>query len=267
MLAGPNCNCLICRLEADLITELGTDCSQTLYLRLAASCLVLSGFPTTLQLIRHLHRPEAGHPSPTSDEILRELLGLPSDPDLLQFWHSTILLAFIPTIHRTSSHIGTTFPSLTRDDIAQHLIATLLESLYSSELRSRQSHLAFTVARRVRRLGFRWAIHESRTALRKEAVGPPLTAPVPAAFDRSGSALLLCEFLDSCERRGWLSSSERHMLMQCKIEGISCQELSRQNGHSPVALQHRIQRLIDRLRRLTRTPTANIPRQLELFLK
>lgn len=265
MLAGPNCNCLICRLEADLIAELAADRSAVLYPKLAASSLVLSRFPTTLQLIQHLHRPDAEHQIPTSDEILRELLQSPSDPTLQQLWHSTLLLAFIPTIHRTTSHIATSFPSLSRDDIAQHLLGVLLELLHSSELQSRPSHFAFTTARRIRRLAFRWAIHESRIASLEEADGLPTTSPLLTAFDHSHSALLLREFLDSCERRGWLSSAERHLLLQFKIEGISCQELSLQNGHSPVALRHRIQRLIGRLRRLSRTPSVDIPQQLELF--
>lgn len=267
MLAGPNCNCLICRLEGDLLADLAADHNATLYTKLATSSFVLSGFPTTLQLIQHLHRPGGDHQSPTSDEILSELLRPPSDLTLQQFWHSTLLLAFIPTIHRTTSHIGMRFPSLSRDDIGQHVLGVLLEFLHSSELQSRQSHLAFTIARRIRRLAFRWAIRESRIGLLEEAKSPPPIPEALATFDRSHSAFLLRDFLDSCERKGWLSSTERRMLIQFKIEGISCRELSQRNGHSPVALQHRIQRLIDRLRRLSSAATANTPQQLELFPK
>lgn len=268
MIAGPNCNCLICRLETNLTAELGEDGNGEKHRQLVASSPVLSGFPTPLQLIQHLHRPEVPHQGPSSDEILLELLRPRTNLFLQQFWHSVLLLVFIPTIHRTTSHLSASFPSLARDDIAQHLITVLLEFLYSNELQSRQSHLAFTVARRIRRAAFRWAIHESRIAAAEEPDGPPTASPeLEASKDHSHSEVLLREFLDNCERRGWLTSIERRILTQSKIEGVSCQELSRRNGHSPVALQHRIQRLIDRLRRLTRKPPNDIPQQLELFPK
>ena len=41
------------------------------------------------------------------------------------------------------------------------------------------------------------------------------------------------------------TSTERRILTESKIEGLSCRELSQRNGHSAVAIQHRIQRLID----------------------
>jgi hypothetical protein len=267
MLAGSNCNCLICQLEANLVAEFAADRNAASYSKLAARRLVLSRFPTAIQLIQRLHNPKAEYQPPTSDQILRELLPPPADSALHQFWQSMLLLAFIPTIHRTTSQISNTFSCLTRDDVSQQLLGLLLEFICSSELQSRQSHLAFTIARKIRRLAFRWAIRESRIEFPEEANGHPIISPPQEPFDHSQPALLLLEFLDSCERRGWLSTTERRLLMQFKIEGISCQELSRRNGHSPIALQHRIQRLIDRLRRLSRTPAAGIAQQLELFRK
>jgi len=268
VIAGTNCNCFICRLETRLTAELDADGNGEKYSQLVASRLVLSGFPTPLELIQHLHRPEIDHQYSSSDHILLELVRPGLNPVLQQFRHSMLLLVFIPTIHRTTSQLSASFPSLARDDIAQHLIMVLLEFLGSRELQSRQSHFAFTIARRIRRAAFRWAIHESRIAAAEEPDGAPTTPPeLEASKDHSHSEALLREFLDNCERRGWLTSIERRILTQSKIEGVSCQELSRRNGHSPVALQHRIKRLIDRLRRLTRKPPNDIPQQLELFPK
>jgi DNA-directed RNA polymerase specialized sigma24 family protein len=268
MIAARNCKCLICRLEANLIAELAADGNSEKYRQLAASSPALSGFPTSFELIQHLHRPQAEDQHSSSDDILLELLRPGIDPFLRHLWHCTLLLAFIPTIHRTTSRLSASFPSLARDDIAQHLITVLLEFLHSRELRSRQSHLAFTIARKMRRAAFRWAIRESRLALAVEPGGSP-TAPfdTEAPKDHFHSVILLRQFLDSCERRGWLSPAERQLLTESKIEGVSCQELSRRNGQSPIAIQHRIQRLIDRLRRLAQKPPNNIPQQLELFPK
>jgi len=268
MIAGPKCHCLVCRLETSLIAELRADGNTERYRQLVASSTVLSGFPTPLRLIQHLHRPRGDHPYPSSDQILLELLRPPTNPFLQQFWHALVLLVFIPTMHRTMNQLSASFPSLARDDIAQHLTTILLEFLPSNELHSRQSHLAFTVARRLRRAAFRWAIHECRFAAVEDLAGLPTTPPDPeVSEDQSHSGVLLREFFDNCERKGWLTSTDRRILTQSKIEGVSCRELSRRHGHSSIAVQHRIQRLVDRLRRLTRKPPDDIPQQLELFPK
>jgi DNA-directed RNA polymerase specialized sigma24 family protein len=268
MIAAPNCNCLICRLETSLIAELSAEGNSAQYRKLVDSSLVLSGFPTPVQLVQHLHRPEAEDQHSSSDDILLELLRPGVDPLLRQLWHCLLLLVFIPTIHRTTSQLNAIFPSLARDDIAQHLITVLLEFVRSRELQSRRSHLAFTIARRIRRAAFRWAIHESRIAAVEERDGPPTVPPsLDVSGDPSHAAVLLRQFLDDCERKGWLTSTERQILTESKIEGLSCRELSQRNGYSAVAIQHRIHRLIDKLRRLAQTSSNNIPQQLELFPK
>ena len=268
MVAAPNCNCLICRLEVNLIFELSTQPNTAQYREIFDSSLVLSGFPTPLDLIKHLHRPEPEGQHFSSDDILVELLRPALDPLLRQLWYCLLLLVFIPTIHRTATQLSASFPSLARDDIAQHLIAVLLEFLRSRELQSRRSHLAFTIARKIRRAAFRWAIHESHIAAVQDPDELPTMPRSPdGAEDHSHSAFLLRQFLDDCERKGWLTSTERQILTDSKIEGLSCRELSRRNGNSPVAIQHRIHRLIDRLRHLAQAPSQDIPQQLELFPK
>ena len=182
-------------------------------------------------------------------------------------WQRLLLLVFIPTIHRTTSQIAATFPSLTRDDTAQHLFAVLLEFLHSKELRSRHSHLGFTIARKIRRSAFRWAIRESHRSLRDETDGTPTAILEIDVSDEDPHAdVLLQQFLGDCQRRGWLSSEERDLLTQFKLEGISCPELARRDGHSAVAIRHRIQRLLERLRRIAQTSGNGTPEQLNLFL-
>ena len=266
MMTGSNCDCLICRLETSLIAEFGDDQNCETFRRFTPTSQVLSGFPTALELIQHLHRYQNESPNPSSDEVLIELLRPGRDLLFRSLWQRLLLLVFIPTIHRTTSQITATFPSLTRDDTAQYLITVLLELLRSDELQSRRSHLAFSIARKIRRRAFRWAIHESRRSLRDETDATP-TAPHERRVgdEDSRSCILLGQFLDNCQRRGWLSAEERELLTQFKLEGISGPELARRNGHSVVAIRHRIHRLLGRLRRIARKSETISSEQLDLF--
>ena len=266
MMAGSNCGCLICRLEISLIAELGDDQNGETFRRFAATSQVLAGFPTTLELIQHLHRHQNESPSPSSDEVLLELLRPGLDPLFRSMWQRMFLLVFIPTLHRTTSQISATFPLLTRDDTAQHLITVLLEFLHSDELHSRRSHLAFTIARKMRRRAFRWAIHESRRSLGDETDLTPTAPHEPHVGEEdSRSRILLGQFLDNCQRRGWLSPEERELLTQFKLDGITGPELARRNGHSAIAIRHRIHRLLGRLRRIARKSGTGSSEQLDLF--
>jgi len=266
MLAGSNCGCLICRLEASLIAELNEDRSQQEFRLFTADNQTLAAFPTALALVQNLHRHPDNDQNSLSDRILLELLGPSSDAPLGPMRHNLLLLAFIPTMHRTATQVTTTFPAIARDDAAQHLFTILLEFLPSRELQSRRSHLAFTIARKIRRSAFRWAIRESRTSLRNEMYGTATgVLESDLSAEDSRSKMLLQHFLDDCQRRGWLSSEERVLLTQFKLEGISGPELARRSGHSGVAIRHRVQRILDRLRRVARNPREREPEQLKLF--
>jgi len=172
-----------------------------------------------------------------------------------------LLLVFVPTVHRTTSQVAATFHSLARDDIAQHLFIVFLEILDSSEMLSRHSHVAFTISRKMRRSAFRWAIRESRGCRGDETNS---ACPVSTELEIGDEALR--EFLDSCQQRGWLSTEERRLLTQFKLEGVSGPELSLRSGQSAVAVRHRVQRIVSRLRRIARTPVQGSSEQLNLFL-
>jgi len=267
MKAGSSCNCLICRLEASLVAELSDRRTEEEFRSFTASSQTLSVFPTAVELILHLHRQQDHEQNSSSDQILLEVLGRSGDALLQPMGQRLLLLVFVPTIHRTTTQITIAFPALARDDTAQHLFTVLLETLLSSELQSRRSHLAFTIARKIRRSAYRWAIRESRTSLRNDMDGTPATLPDSEVSGQdSRSSILLEKFLDDCQRGGWLSAEERELLTQFKLEGSSGQELARRSGHSAVAIRHRIQRLLDRLRRIAAKPgTAVAPEQLNLF--
>jgi hypothetical protein len=267
MMAGNDCDCLICRLEASFIAELNDDRSHEEFRLFAVSRSILSSFPTALELVRKLRDFDNRDQNPSSDEVLLDFLARMGDTSFRAMWQQLLLLVFIPTIHRTTSLITATFPLLTRDDTAQYLFTVFLEFLPSKELGSRRSHLGFTITRQIRRSAFRWAIREFRTSLRNETDGTRATILEADISDEDSRAdILLEQFLGDCQRRGWLSSEERELLIQFKLEGISGPELARRAGHSAVAMRHRVQRLLDRLRRIAQPPGDGTSEQLDLFL-
>jgi len=265
MMAGSDCDCLICRLEASLLDELNHEKGLEEYCLWAGASEVLAPFPTASRLVAYLHRQNDDQNS-SVDEVIVELVRTGAQGWLEPIAQSLLLLVFVPTIHRTTTQISAVFPAVAREDTAQHLFAALLEFLHSQELRSQRSHLAFVVARRMRRSAFRWAIRESRLDLPNES------GAAPAAFERtaegeyqSRSAVLLARFLDNCQSRGWLSEEERQLLTRFKLEGVTGAEIAGRSGHSAVAIRHRIQRLLDRLRRVAQKSGGAIPEQLDLF--
>lgn len=266
MMAGSDCGCLICRLEASLRDELHHEKGLGEYRLWAASSPILAAFPTPAQLVAHLHRHHSEEGSSSADEILAEFVGTGTSGPFDSMRLRILLLVFVPTIHRTTSQISVAFPALAREDTAQHLFAALIEFLDSRELRARRSHLAFTIARKMRRSAFRWAIHESRIKLANQ---PDRFRASPDETETAGEAsqaeVLLADFLDKCQRRGWLTEEERQLLIRFKLEGLSGAELARRSGRSALAIRHRVHRLLERLRRIAQKPGAGIPEQLDLF--
>jgi DNA-directed RNA polymerase specialized sigma24 family protein len=265
MMAGSDCDCLICRLEESLIDELNQERSLEEYRLWARSSEVLAVFPTPSELIAHLHRQNHDQSS-SVDEVIAQLVRPGSNGSLDPMGQSLLLLVFVPTIHRTTTQISVAFPSLGRDDTAQHVFAAFLEFLHSAELRSHRSHLAFFVARKMRRSAFRWAIRESRLDLPTDWDCRPTTSGETGnGCEESHAGVLLAKFLDDCQRQGWLSEEERQLLTQFKLEGFSGAELARRSGHSVAAIHHRIQRLLEKLRRMARKSGSRIAEQLDLF--
>ena len=266
MMSETRCDCLICRLEASLVLELSDDVARQEFQSFAQSSPILAGFSSPFDLTEKLHRSEDKTRDQWSDEVIIDLVRRRGDHRFRPMWRHILLLVFIPTVHRTTSRITAAFPSLGRDDIAQHLLATLLDFLDSRELDTRHSHLAFITARKIRRSAFRWAIRESHRSLQND-VGLLPVSPFPAHITRDDSFayVLLHRFLDNCQQRGWLSTEERELLNQFKLQGISATELSHRNGHSATAIRHRVQRVVDRLRRIARQSNRNNDDQLDLF--
>ena len=263
MRTGSGCDCLVCRTEKSLTTELGGRDSREW---LASQSGILAHFASPLDLVRELHAQDRKESS-SADAVLSDLLRNARGP-FRPLCQRLLLLVFIPTIHRTTGHLAAVFPSLGYEDATEHVVSVFLEFLDAPELEARGTHLAFTIARRLRRQAFRWGIRESRVAP-QEMVGDPV-ADIEVD-DLAGeqpfyAEVFLDQFLENCRKMGWLSEEERNLLVRFKIAGATCQELAGRNGHTAVAMQHRMQRLLDRLRRLARrTRWERAPEQLELF--
>jgi hypothetical protein len=260
MIAGAHCGCAVCRMERYLTHELGEDRSWTHQL-VADSTHVFSAFGRPLEVVEALHSPS--HPSDPSyaDRMLVAILkeNAQSQPGLL--WQTLLLLVFVPTIHATASHIATAFPALSREDISQQVISVFLECLASGAFLGCRSHLAYVVSRKIRRLAFRWAIREARLAAPQEI--EERSAEMMDDRELLEARVVLDRFLDSCQKAGWLLGPERDLLIEFKLKAVSSKELASRNGHSAVAIQHKIQRVMEKLRRVAK---KNPPRQLELFV-
>jgi DNA-directed RNA polymerase specialized sigma24 family protein len=264
MKTGSHCDCLVCRLEKSLVAELEEEVSSADMH--AGEAGVFARFGNPLDLIRELHAQDNHADGGWADRLLLELLTRHRAASPPSVWQRILLLAFIPTIHRTASQVVALFPSLSRDDASQHSLRVFLEFLHSSELGSRRSHLAFTIARKLRRQAFRWAIHESRGNMPEEVGSDWKVDAENAAGEPLFAEVALDHFLDACQVMGWLSREERELLVRFKLGGITYREMAAQNGHGPAAIKHRIHRLIDRLRRLAQqTRWQRAPEQLELF--
>ena len=170
-----------------------------------------------------------------------------------------VLLILIPAVHRTSRQIAHGFPSLARDDIAQQLLTSIMDILQSKLLLEKQSHFAFTITRLMRRQSFRWAIREARFTLAQEPLMP--ITPEAVVEDGFETAIHLREFLRGCLADGHLTGTEYELLVRFKIEGISAEVLASREGLSEIAFRHRMQRVVDKLRRIAQSPALGPKRR------
>jgi DNA-directed RNA polymerase specialized sigma24 family protein len=257
----PACNCSICGVEQVLIENLGEEKTTQQYRRIVRESSLLSSFPTALALLHRLREitTDEGHED-SSDAIVGDLLRTGENYGQ-ELRHRLVLLMLMPAVHKTSRQIAYGFPSLARDDIAQQLLTSILEVLQSKLLLKQQSHFAFTITRLMRRHSFRWAIREARLAPAPELATPVPAEPVIEAGIGFETTIHLQEFLRGCLSDGQLTEAERDLLMLFKIEGVSVEVLAAREGLSEIAFRHRMQRVIDRLRRIAQSPSLSKKRR------
>jgi len=259
---GSHCRCLLCGMERNLTEQFTALEGHEAYHEFASFSPVLSSFPSAADLISYLHTEHAaGNGTPSKDRILAELLRGIADNGHASVSRDLLLLAFIPMLHRISRQVVTRCPFLPPDDVAQHVVTSILESFSSAEFAGRDSHVAFAIARLLRRSAFAWAERESRGWVN----GFVAVDSLDLAHDRDGPqpiehAAALRHFLDRCQQRGVLSSEDLELLVQFKLgESLN-------TDHSNASRQ-RMKRLLGKLRLAAKRPRhpKSDERQLRLF--
>ena len=251
------CRCLLCELEIRLKRQLGEAGSEEQFSEVAASGLLLSGFPSAFALTAHLRSCRSnGNRTHPADPILLEILHLRhgrTDTVL----RDVLLLAFIPVLHTASRQIAQRYPQLSPDDTSQHLVAALLETLDSPKLLARDSHVAFAISRMAKRNSFDWADRQTRTpgnAERDELLPEFALSGIPEPLER---AVLLRHFLCRCQREGLLTGVDLELLVHIKLEGHLGDEATKYSN----ALRQKIKRLLGKLREAARTSHDTITHQ------
>jgi hypothetical protein len=137
------CRCTICELEKGLLDELRQEPNVQSYRQLASQSSILSAFPTTQKLLDSLggltQRDRQIH---LCDQVLGELLRMGASCNR-SIGCQLILLILLPAMHKTARQIATGFRSLASEEIAQHVVTTILEIIESKALLTQQSHFAF----------------------------------------------------------------------------------------------------------------------------
>jgi hypothetical protein len=263
------CRCLICGLERSLTEELAGHSSAEMYRKFADSCSLLSAFPSAVDLVAYLHASRnASNGTHSTDEILTALLQTAATDGSVAALRDVLLLAFIPMLHSTTRQVAARYGSLPADDIAQHVVAALLEILGEPEFYGRSSHVAFAISRILRRNAFEWAKRECRSPVYGSAL--ELFSDAPSAFGTQEPlerSALLRHFLYRCQQRGLLTDEDLQLLVQFKLDAARDA-----NPGGPAALysnasRQRMKRLLGKLRRIARAPQKKTPNddQLRLF--
>jgi hypothetical protein len=257
-----HCRCLLCIMERHLAEQFGGCAGRENYREFARFSPALSAFPAASDLISFLHTEQiAGNGSPSKDGILSELLRGATGNGRSATSQELLLWAFVPMLHRISRQVITRSPALAPDDVAQHVVTALLESFGSPEFAGRDSHLAFAIARLLRRNAFAWAERESRrTVAAHGGIDALERAPDGEGPQPIERAALLRHFLDRCRQRGVLSGDDLELLIQFKRDQFP-------NAENSNASRQRMKRLVAKLRRAARRPrpTKFDDRQLQLF--
>jgi hypothetical protein len=251
----PNCGCSVCEIEKGIVEELGFDESKKRYGELVAGRLLLLAYPTPAALVAQLHACRDGRdPDHISDRIFTELL---NDQIFASHWElleRLFLLIFIPAVHATVRHVSNHYPFLPREDIAQHALTTLLHSLRSEDWLTRRSHFAFSMARKLRRSTFEWAIREfrqtSQFAFQEIGDAFPSAHTAEEAFERNA---ILRNFLSLCQARSYLTPEELNLLVEFKLEATSRNRLTGPSDRGSNIVRQRLKRLMNKLRRLAKT--------------
>ncbi len=263
-----SCTCSICGVEQELVLTLNGRASQRRFRKLVAGGRALTNFSSAFDLIARLHdRDRNGERPRLADKILGALIrARPSNADH-NLWQSVMVLAFVPTLHKTYREVCVKFPCLSPEDIAQQALTAFLEAAQSPSIACRRRYLSLALACGLRKTVFRWAIREAGKSGDPEPTDPAGSdLHEPVANGHFESSLMLDEFLARCCREGILSTSDYQLLVQTKLQGYRAKEVTEFAGRiSASGIYQRLRRALLHLRgralakgpcRSTRPPRA-----------
>jgi hypothetical protein len=257
-----SCRCLLCAMERHLAAKFAGPAGRETYRQFAVFSPALSSFAAASELISSLHSEQTtANGNSSKDKIFADLLSRVTANEPSAVSQELLLWAFVPMLHRISRQVVLRSPGLMPDDVSQHIVTALLASLDSAEFVGRTSHLAFAVARLLRRNAFAWAEREMRGAMAGlgtiEALESATDTDGPQPIERGA---FLRHFLDRCHRHGVLSEEDLQLLIHFKLDELPNAEYSN-------ASRQRMKRLLAKLRRAARRPrhTKVDTRQLRLF--
>ncbi len=245
-----NCHCHICRVERHLFTAVEQFPGPDRFRKITTLSPVLATFADARALIGHLHAQRRGeYRSPSPSEVLRAVIEAGrniGDPEMSQ---SVLVLAFMPTIHRTYREIRAWFQELCTEDIAQQTFLLFLELAASTAAGLLGGQLSFALARSLHRNTLRWARREQLMLFEEDRFREEQqhrAEPSEDAYFEPAS--LLEDFLDYCVRKEIISAFERALLLKIKVDGFVAKEAA--DTHtvlSPKAVHMRIQRIMKKL--------------------
>ena len=245
-----NCHCHICRVERHLFTAVEQFPGPDRFRKITTISPVLATFADARALIGHLHAQKRGeYRSPSPSEVLRAIIEAGRDVGDPEMSQSVLVLAFIPTIHRTYREVRAWFQEISTEDIAQQTFLLFLELAASSAAGLFGGQLSFALARSLHRNTLRWARKEQLVLFEQDRLyARQQNAAEPTENASFESASLLEDFLDYCVRREIISAFERALLLKIKVDGLVAKEASdRHSVLSPKAVHVRIQRIMKKL--------------------
>lgn len=244
------CNCHICRVERHLFTAVDQFPGTDRFRKITTISPVLATFADARALIGHLHAQKRGEYRPPSpSEVLRAIIEAGRDIGDPEMSQSVLVLAFMPTIHRTYREIRAWFQELATEDIAQQTFLLFLELAASTAAGLLGGQLSFALARSLHRNTLRWARREQLMLFEEDRFREEQQhAAEPSEDAYFEPASLLEDFLDYCVRREIISAFERTLLLKIKVNGFVAKEAA--DTHtvlSPKAVHMRIQRIMKKL--------------------
>lgn len=255
MVEKRRCGCPICSVERELASDLKAPANLDRFRTLAAKYPVLSDFDSPSAVIAFLHNhPHDAVRSSQSNEIIKVLLSRKESRDEQRPFQDLLVLAFIPALHKTYRETCFHFTSLHAEDLAQQVLTSFLELAKSAAVERRNSYLSASLSRGIRKSVFRWAIRESRRFPDAQPTdGLPSELAEPIARVDFETPCVLREFLAHCIETGALTHTEYDLLVKLKLEGFEAKEIANgTSGLTPTAIHHRLQRIVNRLRRTAR---------------